>query len=128
MWLSLIHIFAAGTSHVVLGASGSGKTTLIKSIAGMLDHHEGKVSLKGKKLAANMRQRSFSELSAIQYIFQDPYSSLDPRQSPRQILAKTEQICRRHRHNHWPGEEALRFVDQRLLDAWNRPDVYKRQT
>lgn len=113
--------FAPGKSHVLLGESGSGKTTLIKIIAGMLDRYEGEVRLGGKTLQKHVRRRAFSDCASIQYIFQDPYSSLDPRLSPQKIFAKTEQICRRHNHDHWPGEKALSFVDRALLAHQERP-------
>jgi peptide/nickel transport system ATP-binding protein len=70
----------------LVGESGSGKTTLARSIAGL--HHErtGDIELTGAPLAASARGRSRDERRRIQYIFQNPYGSLNPRRSIGQIV------------------------------------------
>jgi peptide/nickel transport system ATP-binding protein len=73
----------------LVGESGSGKTTLARCIAGLHAFEiEGTISLCGKALARNARGRSRHERQAIQYIFQSPYSSLNPRKTIRQLLAQ----------------------------------------
>jgi peptide/nickel transport system ATP-binding protein len=73
----------------LVGESGSGKTTLARCIAGLHPFKiVGDIELRGKPLARDARSRSVAERQAIQYIFQSPYSSLNPRKTIRQILAQ----------------------------------------
>lgn len=72
----------------VVGESGSGKTTLARVIAGQLPPSTaitGTASLDGVVLPAT---RSKTERLAIQMIFQDPYSSLNPRRTVRKTLTE----------------------------------------
>jgi peptide/nickel transport system ATP-binding protein len=72
----------------LVGESGSGKTTLARCIAGLHPFRiDGEIELSGKALARDSRARSRDERQAIQYIFQSPYSSLNPRKTIRQLLA-----------------------------------------
>lgn len=70
-----------GQSTMLLGESGSGKTTLSRSIAGLNDAYTGEVRLDGQVLANGTRKRSNEDRRRIQYIFQSPFSSLNPRRS-----------------------------------------------
>ncbi|MEZ5124872.1 MAG: ABC transporter ATP-binding protein [Thermoleophilia bacterium] len=73
----------------LVGESGSGKTTLARCIAGLHPGRiEGDIELRGKALGRDARSRSRAERQAIQYIFQSPYSSLNPRKTIRQLLAQ----------------------------------------
>ena len=73
----------------LVGESGSGKTTLARCIAGLHPFRiDGDIELRGKALARDARGRSRAERQAIQYIFQSPYSSLNPRKTIRQIIAE----------------------------------------
>jgi peptide/nickel transport system ATP-binding protein len=70
-----------GECVALVGESGSGKTTISRSIGGL--HHEwtGSVLLDGQPLARSARQRPTAQRLAIQYVFQNPYSSLHPRRT-----------------------------------------------
>ena len=70
-----------GRCTMLLGESGSGKTTLSRSIAGLIDHYTGSVSLDGDVLPNSTRKRSVKQLQGLQYVFQSPYSSLNPRRT-----------------------------------------------
>lgn len=65
----------------VVGESGSGKTTTARSIAGL--HHDwtGSILLGGQELEGAARDRSTESRRQIQYIFQNPYGSLNPRKT-----------------------------------------------
>jgi peptide/nickel transport system ATP-binding protein len=77
----------------IVGESGSGKTTLARTIAGLHREREGDVLLDGVPLAASSRERSKEVRRRIQYVFQNPYGSLNPRrtvgESVRRPLALT---------------------------------------
>ena len=70
-----------GESILLLGESGSGKTTLARSVAGLNDGYTGEVLLRGTELKHSSRDRSLQERKDIQYIFQSPFSSLNPRRT-----------------------------------------------
>jgi peptide/nickel transport system ATP-binding protein len=73
----------------LVGESGSGKTTLARCISGLHPHRiVGDIEFLGKGLARDARNRPRSTRQAIQYIFQSPYSSLNPRKTIGQILSQ----------------------------------------
>ena len=76
-----------GETIGIVGESGSGKTTLAMAILQLL-RYEGEIRFLGK----NLREYSDSDLRNIrnqfQIVFQDPYSSLSPRMTIRQILSE----------------------------------------
>jgi peptide/nickel transport system ATP-binding protein len=70
----------------LVGESGSGKTTLARSIAGLHSERRGEILLNGEPLADSSRGRSREARRMIQYIFQNPYGSLNPRRTIGQIV------------------------------------------
>ncbi|KHS53873.1 ABC transporter ATP-binding protein [Brevibacterium linens] len=71
---------------MLLGESGSGKTTLSQCVAGLNDDYQGSVKLRGTELARSTRKRTNEQRVGIQYVFQSPFSSLNPRRSIGQSL------------------------------------------
>jgi peptide/nickel transport system ATP-binding protein len=72
----------------LVGESGSGKTTLARCIAGLHRNFDGAVTLRGTRLQQGARARSRETRRDIQYIFQSPYSSLNPRKTIGQIVGQ----------------------------------------
>jgi len=72
----------------VVGESGSGKTTLARTTVGLHTSFTGRILYKGEELPAGMRKRSKEQLRRIQYIFQNPYTSLNPRKTIGQIISQ----------------------------------------
>ena len=73
----------------LVGESGSGKTTLARCIAGLHPFKiEGDIDFQGKPLPRLARSRPRQLRHAIQYVFQNPYSSLNPRKTIAQILSQ----------------------------------------
>lgn len=75
-----------GECTLLLGESGSGKTTLSRSIAGLVDDWTGSITFLGEELAPGTRDRTDAQRSGIQYVFQSPFSSLNPRRTLGQSL------------------------------------------
>ena len=72
----------------VVGESGSGKTTLARCISGLHSNWKGEISLEGVLLPPGTKRRSKDALQHVQYVFQNPYTSLNPRNTIGQIIAR----------------------------------------
>jgi peptide/nickel transport system ATP-binding protein len=72
----------------VVGESGSGKTTLARCIVGLHDNWTGQMRYADQALAPGTRNRPKPVLEKIQYIFQNPYTSLNPRKTIDQIVGQ----------------------------------------
>jgi peptide/nickel transport system ATP-binding protein len=70
----------------LVGESGSGKTTLARSVAGLHSDRSGQITLSGKPLAQSARDRPREQRRTIQYVFQNPYGSLNPRRTIGHIV------------------------------------------
>jgi peptide/nickel transport system ATP-binding protein len=77
----------------VVGESGSGKTTLARCIVGMHANWSGEVHLGEAVLARTASQRPQAALRAIQYIFQNPYTALNPRATIAAIIDQPLRQC-----------------------------------
>ena len=90
----------------LVGESGSGKSTLARAIAGLVPPSAGQVLLDGRPLGprADARRRG------VQMVFQDPYSSLDPR------MRVGEAITEGLRIGQGPGRAGRAAEVERLLD------------
>ncbi|RBP61715.1 peptide/nickel transport system ATP-binding protein [Brevibacterium sanguinis] len=80
-------ILNPGECTLLLGESGSGKTTLSRCIAGLNDDYSGQVQLWGETMAPSTRKRTNEQRVGVQYVFQSPFSSLNPRRSIGQSLS-----------------------------------------
>jgi len=72
----------------VVGESGSGKTTLARCIVGLHTNWTGGMSFEESQLARGARRRPKELLKKIQYVFQNPYTSLNPRKTIYQIVSQ----------------------------------------
>ena len=72
----------------LVGESGSGKTTIARCIAGLHHNYTGEIRLGEAQLARSARGRSSQERKQIQYVFQNPYASLNPRRTVGQTIER----------------------------------------
>jgi peptide/nickel transport system ATP-binding protein len=77
-----------GETFGLVGESGSGKTTLAKCVTGLIAADSGTVSFEGKILKPTAGRRSQAALRAIQMVFQNPDSTLNPAWTTRAILSR----------------------------------------
>lgn len=76
-----------GECLALVGESGSGKTSLARALAGLGGNAQGQVLYAGQALSLQTEQRAPALRHEIQYIFQNPYRALNPRQTVAQSLA-----------------------------------------
>ena len=76
-----------GETLGLVGESGSGKSTIAYTVVGMYRPTSGQILFKGKNIGMEASKRPLSIKKEIQIVFQDPGSSLNPRQTIEQILA-----------------------------------------
>jgi peptide/nickel transport system ATP-binding protein len=74
---------ARGQALGIVGESGSGKSTLARMVVGLLAPSAGEIRIDGRPLASLRRDELFRR---VQMVFQDPFGSLNPRKTVRQIL------------------------------------------
>jgi len=102
---------AAHECVALVGESGSGKTTVARAIAGLHRSWTGTISLDGAELQSAARQRSRDARRRIQYIFQNPYGSLNPRQTVGQIIEQPLRVF---------GTASGREADRRIAEMLER--------
>ncbi|MGV9882627.1 ABC transporter ATP-binding protein [Streptomyces sp. NPDC003006] len=78
---------AEGESLGLVGESGCGKSTTGRLITRLLEPSDGKISYRGKDITHASRKQLAPVRSEIQMIFQDPYASLNPRQTVGKIIS-----------------------------------------
>jgi len=74
---------ARGGSFGIVGESGSGKSTVLKAIAGLIEARAGAIRIDGRAMGA---KRARGDRKLLQFVFQDPYGSLHPRQTVDRAL------------------------------------------
>ena len=94
----------------LVGESGSGKTTLARCVAGLHKDFTGEVALRGTPLPPAARKRSDAARKEIQYVFQNPYASLNPRRTVGQTIARQLELFD-------PGRKEM---DRRVGDCLER--------
>jgi oligopeptide/dipeptide ABC transporter ATP-binding protein len=98
-----------GETLGIVGESGCGKSTLARCIVRLYDCDDGKVLFEGEDIAhlIGPARRAFNR--RVQMIFQDPYSSLNPRMTFRQVLAEALSV-----HKMRPKAEIPRRIAELL--------------
>ena len=75
-----------GSTHAIVGESGSGKTTAVRSVVGFLKPTAGRILVDGVDLTTLKGEALRRFRKHIQLVYQNPYGSLDPRQTIARIV------------------------------------------
>ena len=110
-----------GETLGIVGESGCGKTTAGMAAMHLTPPTQGQVFWKGKDLGAMSPARLRSLRGEMQLIFQDPYSSLNPRMTVGQILSDPMDI-----HNRYTGSKRKERLDFLMETVGLSPDLIHR--
>ncbi len=83
-----------GKTLGVVGESGCGKSTLGRTILRLIEPSDGEVLYNGENIVGYSGKQMFEVRKDLQIIFQDPYSSLNPRLTVSEIIAEPIKVCR----------------------------------
>ena len=109
-----------GACVAVVGESGSGKTTLARCIVGLHRNWSGKIRFQDMELAPGVHDRSIEELRLLQYVFQNPYASLNPRRSIGGLVAQPVDHFAKLIARTAIGRSATRSRRCRSRSSWSR--------
>ena len=87
------HVLPGETLGLV-GESGSGKSTMLRAIVGIHAQVSGSLRLRGEELERTATKRPQGVRQEIQIVFQDPGSSLNPRQTVEQLVSRPLRLFR----------------------------------
>lgn len=83
-----------GKTLGVVGESGCGKSTLGRTILRLIEPSAGDILYNGQSIIGYNRKQMIEIRKNLQIIFQDPYSSLNPRLTVSEIIAEPIKVCR----------------------------------
>lgn len=95
---------ARGETLALVGESGSGKTTLGRTILRLVDSHSGTILFDGHDITASPEKALRNFRKRAQAVFQDPFSSISPYMTVREIVEEPLLVHRVHS----PGERRER--------------------
>ncbi len=105
-----------------VGESGSGKSTFGRTIVGLWDKTDGKVFYRGEELPKSYQTQDFRKYAKeMQFVFQDPYSSLNPRMTVKDIISEGLALQGRYK-----SSEVVERVAEWLRKVGLQPDHMSR--
>jgi peptide/nickel transport system ATP-binding protein len=109
-----------GETLGIVGESGSGKTTTARIVVGMQEPDSGSVFIRGRAWTALSPADQRAERKRVQYVYQDPLSSFDPRYTVERVIAEALAVAGAR------GQESRERMT-RLLDLVALDDSFRKR-
>ncbi len=106
-----------GTTLGLVGESGSGKSSIAQAIVGLVPVKAGDIFFESTCISSLSKQQFFPYRKKIQMIFQDPFSSLNPKMTVFQILEEPLKIHFKHLSKKDREERILKLLEQVGLET-----------
>ncbi len=107
----------AGETLGLVGESGCGKSTLGRTIIKLLEPTDGRIVFQGQDITGYTRRQMREVRAELQIVFQDPYASLNPRMTVREIVAEPLRI-----HGRYRGREGRERINELLRTVGLSPE------
>ena len=112
-----------GTTLGVVGESGCGKSTLGRTILRLIEPTEGEIYFNGEEITKAGRKRMKQLRSEMQLIFQDPFSSLNPKMTVSQVIEEALSLTGKYKNADERFGKTLELMetvglDERLANAY----------